>query len=184
MSLDFNDLADIWLEARCYQTPSAIHGWLSGHIAAGARLQPAKWLQEAQELLSLDGDIQPNLHNALIEMYEQVLSDLSNDGLSYSLLLPSDEDADVDEQVDCLAQWSQGFLTGFGYAGRAQQTLPNDVQEVLQDLAAFAQAELDDHQDPDNELLYLELVEHAKVAALTVYYSMNNSTHTAPTQLQ
>lgn len=184
MSLDFNDLADIWVQARCYQTPSALHGWLSGHIAAGARLQPAKWLHEAKELLSLDGELEPDLHNALIALYEQVLTDLSNDGLSYTLLLPADEDADVDEQVDCLAQWSQGFLTGFGYAGRVQQSVPEDVQEVLEDLAAFSQAELDDHQDPDNEMLYLELVEHAKVAALTVYYSMNTSTHTAPPQLQ
>lgn len=184
MSLDFNDLADIWLQANCYQTPSAIQGWLSGHIAAGARLQPAQWLQEAQELLSLDDEMPAALQNALVEMYEQVLSDLSNDALSYSLLLPADEDADVDEQVDCLAQWSQGFLIGFGYAGRVQQRLPSDVQEVLEDLAAFSQAELDDHQDPDNEALYLELVEHAKVAALTVYYSMNNNAHSAPQQLQ
>lgn len=184
MPLDFNDLADLWVEARCYQTPSALHGWLSGHLAAGARLQPAQWLSEAQAILSLEGDINPSLHNALMDFYEQVLTDLTHESMAYALLLPADEDADVDEQVDCLAQWSQGFLTGFGYAGRAQQSLSADVMEVLEDLAAFAQAEIDDPKDPDNEALYFELVEHARMAALTVFYAMNSTTHSAPKQLQ
>ena len=184
MSLDYNDLADLWVESECYQTPSALHGWLTGHLAAGARLQPANWLSEAKELLSLEGDIKPELHNALIEMLEWVLQDLTSQDMSYALLLPSDDDADVDDQVECLAQWFEGFLTGFGYAGRVQKTIPEDVQEVLEHLAAFAQAELDDHTDPENEALYSELVEHARIAALTVFYSMNTSTHSAPKQLQ
>ena len=144
----------------------------------------SQWLSEAQAILSLDGDISPNLHNALMDFYEQVVTDLSHENMAYSLLLPADEDADIDEQVDCLAQWSQGFLTGFGYAGRAQQSLSSDVMEVLEDLAAFAQAELDDPKDPSNETLYFELVEHARVAALTVFYALNSTSHSAPKQLQ
>jgi uncharacterized protein YgfB (UPF0149 family) len=53
--------------------------------------------------------------------------------------------------------------------------VPEDVLEVLQDLDAFSQASLDDPQDPQNEMLYLELAEHARVAALTVFYGMNKT---------
>ena len=53
-------------------------------------------------------------------------------------LLPSDDEADVDEQVESLAQWSKGFLDGFGAAGRISKASPEDVAEVLQDLDAFS----------------------------------------------
>src|SRR5690554_4744949 len=99
MPLAFNDLADLWIESEASHTTPALHGWLTGHLAAGARLQAANWLSEAKELLSLEGDIKPELHNALIEMLEWVLQGLTSQDMSYALLLPSDDDADVDEQV-------------------------------------------------------------------------------------
>ena len=49
MTIEFSAAADLWLESRCYQTPSALHGWLTGYLASGARLKPADWLVEAQE---------------------------------------------------------------------------------------------------------------------------------------
>ena len=40
MTIEFSAAADLWLESRCYQTPSALHGWLTGYLASGARLKP------------------------------------------------------------------------------------------------------------------------------------------------
>ncbi|MDO6806606.1 UPF0149 family protein, partial [Wenyingzhuangia sp. 1_MG-2023] len=74
--------------------------------------------------------------------------------MAYSPLLPSDEDADVAEQVECLAEWSKGFLDGFGASERSAGQLPEDVVEVLRDLDAFSQAEVDDLDDAANEGMY------------------------------
>ena len=180
MPIDFMTAADVWVESRCYQTPSALQGWLTGYLASGARLTPDQWLEEAQEYLELEEDLPAPLQAILVPFYEEVLRGLAGDSLEFALLLPSDEDADIDEQVECLSQWSKGFLDGFGASGKVQGKVPEDVQEVLQDLDAFSQAELDDPQDPQNELLYLELAEHARVAALTVFYVMNQQTPPAP----
>ena len=174
MSADFNQLADIWVEARCYGAPSALQGWLTGYFAAGARLQPEHWLLEAEQYLELEAAPQDGFVVVLHALYQQTLEQLAGDGLSFQLLLPEDDDADIDEQVECLAQWSKGFLDGFGAAGTVQGVIPEDVAEVLEDFDAFSQAELEDN-DPSNELIYLELVEHARVAALTVFYAMNQS---------
>lgn len=174
MTIDFNALADLWVEARCFSSPSALHGWLTGYLASGARLNNSKWLLEAEQYLELDSAPADSFAAVLDSFYEAVLTDLAGDSMTYQLLLPADEDADIDEQVECLAQWSKGFLDGFGAAGNIQGELPEDVFEVLQDLDAFSQASLEDH-DPSNELLYLELVEHARVAALTVFYALNQA---------
>lgn len=175
MKIDFNLFADQWLEARCFSTPSALQGWLTGFLASGARLNPTQWQQEAIQYLELDSTPSETFSGLLQQLYPAVLSSLAGDALDFQLLLPADEDADIDEQVECLAQWSKGFLDGFGAAGNIQGELPDDVHEVLQDLDAFSQAQLEDH-DPSNELIYLELVEHARVAALTVFYALNQAT--------
>lgn len=174
MTIDFNALADLWVEARCFSSPSALHGWLTGYLASGARLSSSAWLLEAEQYLELDSAPSDSLAAVLDKFYETVLTELASESMAYQLLLPADEDADVDEQVECLAQWSKGFLDGFGASGNIQGKLPEDVFEVLQDLDAFSQASLEDH-DPGNEMLYLELVEHARVAALTVFYTLNQA---------
>lgn len=176
MGLEFNQLADTWLEAGCHQSPSALHGWLAGYLAAGARLNTTQWLTEAQDYLELDNAPDAKLHNALVDFYDRVLLAIAGESMDFTLLLPSDDDADVDEQVECLAQWSKGFLDGVGASGHIQGQLPEDISEVLQDLDAFSQASLDDPKDPENEILYLELVEHARLAALTVFYALNQPT--------
>lgn len=175
MSIEFEQLADLWLESGCHQNPSALHGWLTGYLAAGGRLASAQWLSEAQDYLELDDELPSKLHHVLLPLYEQVLNGLNAESMEFQPLLPGDDEADVDEQVESLAQWSKGFLDGFGAAGRIQGKLPEEVAEVLQDLDAFSQAELDDPKDPQNELLYLELAEHARIAALTVFYAMNQN---------
>ena len=174
MNIDFSELADVWLESRCYQAPSALHGWLTGYLSSGARLTPAAWLVEAEAYLELDEQPGDKLKAALAVFYDETLSGLSGEDMSYQALLPPDDEADVVEQVDCLAQWSKGFLDGIGASGKLQgNQLADDVTEVLRDLDAFSNATIDDPQDPDNEALYLELAEHARIAALTVFYGMN-----------
>lgn len=174
MNIDFSDIADIWLESRCYQTPSALHGWLSGYLSAGARLTTEVWLREAEDYLELEDAPEDKLKATLVDFYDQVLKGLSGEDMTYQPLLPPDEEADVVEQVECLAEWSKGFLDGIGASGKLQgNKLSEDVTEVLRDLDAFSNATIEDPKDPENEALYLELTEHARVAALTVFYGMN-----------
>lgn len=183
MTIDFNAAADLWVEAGCYQTPSALQGWLAGYLAAGGRLDKTTWLQEAQDYLELEEAPADKLAAFLNDFYQDVLRGLAGEAMDFDILLPADEDADIEEQVECLAEWSKGFLDGFGASGQVQGKVPEDVMEVLQDLDAFSQAQLDDPQDPQNEMLYMELAEHARIAALTVFYAMNQQAPVAPKTL-
>ena len=179
MTIEYPVLAELWDASGCYQTPSALHGWLSGYLASGARLPADGWIQEAMDYLEID-DCPEELRAILVALYDSVLKQMSADDMGYALLLPDDEEADIDEQVDCLAQWSKGFLDGFGASGKVSGRPDTDVLEVLQDLDAFSQAQLEDVNDPENVQLYMELAEHARVAALTVFYAYNKPAPQVP----
>jgi uncharacterized protein YgfB (UPF0149 family) len=178
MPIIFSDAVDLWDEAGCHQSPSALHGWISGYLATGARLKPEAWLAEAKNYLELETALENTMAQLVAEMYTSVLEKMSSEDMDYGLMLPSDEDADVSEQVECLAQWSKGFLDGFGASGQrisgASLDSMEGVQEVLRDLDAFSMVDSRDLDD-SNASMYLELVEHARVAALTVFYSMNRA---------
>lgn len=182
MTIEYSALADLWDESGCYQTPSALHGWLSGYLASGGRLTGDAWQQEAMDYLEID-ELSDALKGVLAALYTAVLKQMQAEDMSFTLLLPDDEEADIDEQVDCLAQWSKGFLDGLGASGKISGRPDADVLEVLQDLDAFSQAQIDDVNDPENTQLYLELAEHARVAALTVFYAFNQPAPKAPETL-
>lgn len=182
MSIEYPELADQWEESGCFQTPSALHGWLSGYLASGARLAPEDWLKEAADYLEID-EFPEALSNMVIGLYMDTVEQLSGEDMDFNLLLPDDEEADVDEQVDCLAQWSKGFLDGVGASGQITGAPDKDVFEVLQDLDAFSQAHIEDVSDPDNAELYLGLTEHARVAAMTVFYAYNKPAPKSPETL-
>lgn len=172
MALNYPELADQWEDDECFQSPSALHGWLTGFLSAGARLTTDSWLQEAADYLEIEA-VTEGLRPLLVGFYADVVDTLGAEDMAYQVLLPDDEEADVDEQVECLAQWSKGFLDGLGASGKITGRPDKDVMEVLQDLDAFSQAQVDDVNDPENVQLLNELAEHARVAALTVFYAYN-----------
>jgi len=182
MTIEYPALADLWDDTGCYQTPSALHGWLTGYLASGARLSGEAWLAEAMDYLEIE-EAPGGLKAVLTELYGQMLKQMQAEDMSYGLLLPDDEEADIDEQVECLAQWSKGFLDGFGASGKVSGRPDEEVLEVLQDLDAFSQAQIEDVNDPENAQLFLELAEHARVAALTVFYAFNSPAPKAPETL-
>ncbi|HBS43057.1 MAG TPA: hypothetical protein DEA26_10275 [Oceanospirillales bacterium] len=174
MVSEYPDLADQWDTCGCYQSPSALQGWLTGYLASGARLTTSRWLEEAMDYLELD-ELPTDLQTTLSALYDQVLAGLQAEDMAYEPLLPDDEEADIIEQIDCLAQWSKGFLDGIGASGKLTGSIDSDVMEVLRDLDAFSQAEAGEIADAEAGTLYLELAEHARVAALTVFYAFNKS---------
>ena len=180
MSIEFAKADEQWMDDNCFQSPSALQGWLTGHLAAGVRPSRSQWLKEAQQYLELESSPSDKLKHLLESLHDEVLFSLMSEDMNYQLLLPTDEDADIEEQVECLAQWSKGFLDGFGASGIKSGNLKDDVVEVLRDLDAFSQANIEDPTSPDNELIYAELSEHARISALTVFYSMNSLPPTSP----
>jgi hypothetical protein len=164
-------LADTVVDSGLPVAPAALHGAVCGFAVFPAEDFPY-W--ELTDLLDpgLAGD-----DPALVRFVEEVREDLGREDLGFTLLLP-DDDAPLEDRVTALGLWCGHFLEAFGtglarlpdddpeYGGFA---LPDELQEIVDDLAAIADVEPDADADPeDAESQYMELEEFVKVAVLLI----------------
>ena len=155
-------------------SPSGLHGWLTGYLSTGARLADAQWQVEAENYLETPEALPKPVQSLMTVFYGWVLHGLESESMNFTLFLPESDDAELSQQVDAMAQWCKGFLDGFGAAGKISGKLDDETKEVLQHFDAFSQVELTADDSPeDSEDLLHELIEHARVAALTVFLAFN-----------
>lgn len=162
---DFEDLANHLLEQGLDNSPSQLHGCLTGLLAAGAPAQAETGLALLGQALEL------NLHGELAEqamqLYLVTAAALEDEEFDFHPLLPDDEE-DICARTAELANWSKGFLAGFAQVNQNQ--VGQDSSEILRDFAAIAEASVDEGADEDEyEGSYMELVEYLRFASLNTY---------------
>jgi uncharacterized protein YgfB (UPF0149 family) len=169
--VDFQELADHLLEQGVQASPSMLQGCLCGMLSAGASHE------QEYSLFGLAGAMELSLHGELAELvmrlYTTTADAFQDEAFDFHPLLPED-DADIADRVEALADWCKGFLAGFAHASvgedRSTPRLSEDSNEILKDFAAIARAGLDDSEDSEEEEgSYMELVEYLRFAALNLY---------------
>lgn len=150
-------------------SPAELHGLLVGHSCAGAGFAPQAWLDNAAQLF--DGEIPPGLQQALTGLQEMLRSEISaDDCMAITLLLPGDDDS-LELRSTALAQWCQGFLSGFG-GSIGQRKLSAEAREILEDYIAIAQiAEADNAED--DEASFMEVSEYLRMTAVFLFTECN-----------
>ena len=170
---DFDELANHLLEQGLEASPSLLHGCLSGVLAAGAPLQAEFGLDALCQ--SLDLVLHGELAGRVMQLYTVTAAALQDDEFTFHPLLPED-DEDIAERTEAMANWCKGFLAGFAQMSAAADKLgglSQDSSEVLTDIAAMAQAAVDDGgeegAEESSEESYMELVEYLRFAVLNVF---------------
>lgn len=169
----FDLYSNIALSQGALCSPSALQGWLAGYLSTGARLSKEQWLAESAEYLALPDAWNDKSKLPVLGFYQDELKQLESQELAYQLLMPSDEE-DFSVRMQAFAEWSKGFLDGFGASGRiAEADITEEVMEILKHYDAFSYGIEEDDLDDDSERLFTELVEHARVTALFMFYHFN-----------
>lgn len=180
---DFDDLANLFTALGGLQSPSEVHGYLTGQLAAGYRLSSSDWISQLTEFCDFRHAPQASEQSLLDGWMRSTARALSGDALDFALLLPDDDDG-MDVRVECLGHWCQGFLAGFALAGQQiKQTLgtqqySEDISEAINDIAAIAQIGFDEQgdgslADEDSEIAFVEVSEHVRMAALSIFVECN-----------
>ena len=182
-NVTFDEFCDMLIPLGSLNSPAELHGFLCGKLCGGARLSEAECLQQAWDLLDVAGMPNAMSNDYILTLYDTTLSDLSSDDYSLQLFLP-DDDTEITARTQALAQWTQGFLVGFGAAGIDPKALfSSDNADALRDLAQITQvASVDSdllNQDDSQEADYFELTEYVRIVALTFYaeYTISDSKH-------
>jgi uncharacterized protein YgfB (UPF0149 family) len=168
---DFEELANQLVEQGLAASPSDLHGCLSGLLASGASHEAEAGIAGLNEALELD--LHGELAEQVMALYSATAQSLQNDEFDfYPLLL--DDDADIFSRTSALAGWCRSFLAGYARGSASRSSLldapPGDSSEILRDLAAIAEADLEElAEDEECERSYAELMEYIRFAALNAY---------------
>lgn len=145
------------------------HGCLAGALCAQAAYSLENWLEEI-----LPDGVTSTQAGALREPMSVIFGDtvraLSAGEMEFMPMLPGDE-TPLTERAEALAQWSQGFLYGFG-VGRGvdlKETL-EVVEEVLRDIAEISRASSQNLSgSEEEEEAYSELVEYVRAGTQLIH---------------
>ena len=179
----FEDLANNLLEQGQQSSPSAVHGCLCGMLSGGASREPEYSLDGLAGALDLS--VHGDLAEQVMQLYVSTIEALQDESFDFHPLLP-DDDGDIADRVEALADWCRGFLAGFAHASvgddRSAPALSEDSSEILKDFAAIAQAGLEEEDDEeDSEASYVELVEYLRFATLNLFMDNSEGTGGAAT---
>ena len=175
-TLNFDDFCNLIAPLGAINSPSELHGLLSGKLSGGAELTETRWLLDAVEFLDFTQAPDEKVREALTSLYHETLQQL-RDGFGLKLLLP-DDDTDLSQRTATLGQWCYGFLTGFGSAGKNERVLTEEAEEGLRDLAAISQIAVEDGDESD-EADYMEVTEYVRQVAASLFLEYAAQTNKA-----
>ncbi|MCK5880672.1 MAG: UPF0149 family protein [Sinobacterium sp.] len=170
--LDFDEVADLMVQIGSHTSPSELHGFLCGQLAAGQRSEGASFTQTLQESLDVQDSFSPEQLEKLRFVYMSSLNALMDDEMSFYPLL-ADDDAEITTRLATLSQWCQNFLSGVATVEKAIKDVPEIVNDALNDMAAISQvgvdeAELEEDEDAAEED-YAQLVEYIRLATMNIF---------------
>ncbi|MGA0838414.1 MAG: UPF0149 family protein [Pseudomonadales bacterium] len=176
---DVDTLAQLAREALADATvcsPAELHGAICGLAVFDPRPFPFSGLSDL-----LDGALDP-FDPALESFVEEVMSSLAADDFGFALVLPDVDDVSATERLGELARWCARFLEAFarglaefpaaddGETDMAGAVLPPELQEIIDDLAAIAEADEASAEENGDEVEsdLLQLEEFVKVGVLLI----------------
>ena len=144
-------------------SPSELHGLVTGIVCVTQAPTREEWIQ-ILETLEVN-EISPDALEILEAEGEDVSHALSEDELDYLPMLPDDEHQ-LSERVQALADWCAGVVLGFGLASGHIRADEQELIESLQDVAAVEFEDTDN--DDEGEESYQELYEFVRLIPVSL----------------
>ena len=168
--LDFSTLAVALDTAGTGAGAAECHATLTGLICAGPAL-PSDWMT----YVTGGGDAPERCAGVLEQLEVDVRAALGDTQMAFDIFVP-DDDTELQERAQALAQWCQGFIYGLTVGGiRANQPLPGDVAEIIRDFSTLSEAAHEGEAMEADEAAYAELCEFVRVGAQLVYETLQGT---------
>ncbi|ABM00927.1 UPF0149 family protein [Shewanella amazonensis] len=167
-SLKIEKLLGALEAAEIGQHPVEVHGAMVGLIAGGVEQGRGAWLKPLLELMNDGQSIPAELQALVEELFVDTQARLGEIDFGFMPLLPEEEEPLCD-RVEALSLWVQSFLAGLAIIQPGLNQASEDVREVIADLAAVAQVEIDVVDDEESETAYVEILEFVRMAAIHCY---------------
>lgn len=171
--LDYDRLRESLADAGAVVALAELHGGVCGALCAGGAPAARRWLEDClddQELATSTAAVAADL-DELIGASERTLADPD---LRFEPLLP-DDDAPLEEQVQALALWCQGFSSGVGMttpSAASQDAEGSSLAEILRDFAEISRAGLSEEEaagEGQADFALAEIHEYVRASVAIVF---------------
>lgn len=172
---DIAQLDDMLFHVEAALSASESHGALCGMLCAQGATEAGQWMlhvlgehEETSKGLQAVG-------KKLLQLHQLSVEQMNNNDIDFELMLPDDDDP-LEDRVESLGNWCQGFVYGLAVGGIKEGTeLPEDSQELIKDIleisragyAADDEAELEASED--DEVAFMEVSEYVRMGILLIY---------------
>ena len=175
-SVDYIELDRMLSRAGAHWRAGQAHGLLCGQLAAAGGDARQDWLDQVLDGTDVNNALRGELRSVLEALFEYTYRQLSARQSTFEPLLPEDAGS-VEERVEGLAHWCEGFLHGLVTSQAAlahkDKLAAEPLSEIIKDLLQLTRATADPDEDEEtNESAYSELVEYVRVTTQLVYEEM------------
>lgn len=144
-----------------HRSVAEVHGSVVGWCAAGGGTQ-GHWLAE----IFTDPSLPYPDEGVLVQLLKTTIAQLNDPECALEILL-TEQDAEMALRCQCLFEWCQAFLGGFGLVQRDLDLLSADSQEALNDLAQLARTRAEDIEPAeDDDQSFEEIIHFVRLVVL------------------
>ncbi len=174
----FPDIAR--LDEMLFELDSALgaceaHGALCGMLCAQGSTEASQWLVQ---VLGEHEDTSSTLQQVgkmLMQVYDITVAQMNNNDIDFEMMLP-DEDDPLEDRVEGLGTWCQGFVFGLAVGGIKEDTeLPENSKELITDIIEISRAgyiaddEAELEATEEEEIAFMEVSEYVRMGILLIY---------------
>lgn len=149
------------------------HGVLCGMLCARGAIELSDWIGHVLGEQEEGNVLMHETVHRLSELHQMTMEKVNDFSGEFFMLLP-DDDYDLLDRTEALANWCQGFVYGLAAGGISQDSkLPEDTTEILQDFVEISRAGYaeDDEQleiTEEDEQAFVEVVEYVRAGVMLI----------------
>ncbi len=177
---DISQLDELLISADSNLGASESHGTLCGMLCAQGSTEASQWMLQVLGERDESSQALREVGEKLLKIHQVSVEQMNDNNIEFELMLPDDDDA-LEDRVEALGNWCQGFVYGLALGGIKEDTeLPENSKELIQDIleisrAGYAvdeEAELavtEENDSEEDEVAFMEVSEYVRMGILLVY---------------
>ena len=176
---DIPQLEDMLFNLDAAMGATESHGALCGMLCAQGATNAAQWMLH---VLGEHEESSPGLQavgKELMKVHQISVEQMNNNEINFELMLPDDDDQ-LEDRVEGLGIWCQGFVYGLAAGGIKEDTvLPENSKELSKDILEISRAgyvaddeaeqAVEEAGDDEDEVAFMEVSEYVRMGVLLVY---------------
>ncbi len=171
----FAQISDLFLRNGCLHAPAELHGDLCGQLCAGQTPDLDTWLRQAMQFMEVSQLDSDDSKVELAELLEQTETGIKDQDLGFKLLI-ADEDFSLNERMQTLLEWCEGFLSALVDNEHFKEgKLSQELKDALKDLEQIAEMDEPLDEDEQNEQDLFAVSEYVRMTAMMLYTECNPS---------